>query len=242
MTHWTFYDQWVIYERGRAVNNKDETMHGRSNTEESPPWAPFEDRRRARDEKRDAVLRMAVQMFLDEGYHRATLNEVAARLNITKPALYNYFRSKEDILIECYRLGQDMFEASIAAIERESGDGLDKLRALIRAYAGVMMTDFGMCLVRLDDRELSAEARARVRKAKRAYDAAFRTTIAQGVADGSITSRDPRLATLVITGSLNWIGQWYRPDRELSPLAIADEFALRLTEGFAARKSRSRKN
>jgi AcrR family transcriptional regulator len=212
-------------------------MHGRTKAAETPPWAPFEDRRRARDEKRDAVLRMAVQMFLDEGYHRATLNEVAARLNITKPALYNYFRSKEDILIECYRLGQEMFEAGIAGIERESGEGIDKLRRLIRAYVKVMMTDFGMCMVRLDDRELSAEARARVRKGKRECDAAFRSTIAQGVADGSIAPRDPKLATLVITGSLNWIGQWYRSDGEFPPAAIADEFALRLTEGLAARKS-----
>jgi AcrR family transcriptional regulator len=208
-------------------------MRSRMKAVESPPWAPFEDRRRARDEKREAVLRMAVQMFLDEGYHRATLNEVAARLNITKPALYNYFRSKEDILIECYRLGQKMFEASIAAIERESGDGLDKLRRLIRAYAHVMTTDFGMCLVRLDDRELSAEARARVRRAKRRYDAAFRASIAQGVADGSITPCNPKLATLAIAGSLNWIGHWYRPGGELSPAAIAEEFARRLTEGLA---------
>lgn len=209
-------------------------MRGRAKAAEATPWAPFEDRRRARDEKRDAVLRMAVKMFLDEGYHRTTLNDVAARLNITKPALYNYFRSKEEILIECYRLGQEMFEANIAALERESGNGLDTLRRLIRAYAEVMMEDFGMCLVRLDDRELSANARAQVRRAKRRYDAAFRSAIAQGVADRSITPRDPKVATLVIAGSLNWIGHWYRPDRELSPATIADEFAVRLTEGLAA--------
>jgi AcrR family transcriptional regulator len=212
-------------------------MPVRTKAAASPPWTPFEDRRRARDEKRDAVLRMAVQMFLDEGYHRTTLNEVAARLNITKPALYNYFRGKEDILVECYRLGQEMFEESITGIERESGDGLDKLRRLIRAYAEVMMTDFGVCMVRLDDRELSAEARAGVRRAKRRYDAAFRATIAQGVADGSITPCDPKLATLVIAGSLNWIGQWYKPGGDLSPAALADEFALRLTEGLTVKKS-----
>ncbi|SEC49171.1 transcriptional regulator, TetR family [Rhizobiales bacterium GAS191] len=210
-------------------------MNERSKAAEAPPWVPFEDRRRARDEKRDAVLRMAVQMFLVEGYHRTTLSDVAARLNITKPALYNYFRSKADILIECYRLGQEMFEASFAAIERESGNGLDKLRRLIRAYARVMTEDFGMCLVRLDDRELSPEARAKVRKAKRRYDAAFRTYIAQGVADGSISRCDPKLATLAIAGALNWIGHWYQPGGELSAAAIADEFALRLTEGLAAR-------
>ena len=66
---------------------------------------PFESRRRARDEKREAVLRTAVQLFLEQGYHRTTLNEVAERLNITKPALYNYFRSKDEILFECWAIG-----------------------------------------------------------------------------------------------------------------------------------------
>ena len=55
-------------------------------TSGASPWMPFESRRRARDEKREAVLRTAVQLFLEQGYHRATLNEVAERLNITKPA------------------------------------------------------------------------------------------------------------------------------------------------------------
>ena len=34
------------------------------------------------------------------------MNDVAERLNITKPALYHYFNNKEDILLECYRLGR----------------------------------------------------------------------------------------------------------------------------------------
>ncbi len=66
---------------------------------------PFESRRRARDEKREAVLRTAVQLFLEQGYHGTTLNDVAERLNITKPALYNYFRGKDEILYECWAIG-----------------------------------------------------------------------------------------------------------------------------------------
>ncbi|MGZ5924795.1 MAG: TetR/AcrR family transcriptional regulator [Rhizomicrobium sp.] len=210
-------------------------MRARIKTQEASPWIPFEDRRRARDGKRHAVLRMAVGMFLVEGYHRTTLSDVAARLNITKPALYNYFRSKEDILIECYRLGQQMYEASIAVIERRKGSGLEKLRQLIRAYVSVVTTDFGMCLIRLDDRELAGESRANVRRAKRDYDTAFRRQIARGIADGSIMRCDPKIATFAIVGALNWIGSWYQPDGELSVDAIAEEFAQRLTEGLAAR-------
>lgn len=212
-------------------------MSAGSNPAETAPWIPFEDRRRARDQKREAVLRMAVKMFLDEGYHRTTLTEVATRLNITKPALYNYFRSKEDILLECYRLGREMFATSIASIERQDGNGLEKLRELIRAYAHVITTDFGMCLIRLDDRELGNEARADVRRAKRRFDAAFRGQISSGIADGSIQPCDPKLTTFIITGSLNSIGSWYRPDGELSVDAIADEFVVRLTEGLVAKRN-----
>jgi AcrR family transcriptional regulator len=208
-------------------------MGGRTKVAETPPWVPFEDRRRARDEKREAVLRMAVRLFLTEGYHRTTLNEVAARLNITKPALYNYFRSKDEILIECYRIGQATYDAFIEGIERDGGTGLDKLRRLIRAYVRAITSEFGMCVTRLDDRELSDEARAEVRRAKRGYDTAFRTCIEAGIADGSIVACDPKLTAFAIAGSLNWIGHWFEPEGALSADTIADEFAIRLTEGVA---------
>src|SRR6188472_3016567 len=106
-------------------------MDARSPPSSASPWLPFESRRRARDEKREAVLQTAVQLFLEQGYHRATLNEVAERLNITKPALYNYFRGKDEILFECWALGQERAEDCIAEINAGGGSGLSKLRKLI---------------------------------------------------------------------------------------------------------------
>jgi AcrR family transcriptional regulator len=207
---------------------------------EGSPWTPFEDRRRARDEKREAVLRMAVRMFLEDGYHRTPLAKIAERLNITKPALYNYFRSKEDILRELYRQGDEQYEASFGRIERGDGDSLHKLREFIRAYARVMTTDRGMCFARLDDRELGEEARAEVRRSKRRYDLAFRKKIERGIEDGSILPCDAKLAAFVIGGALNGIADWYRPDGALSVATIANEFSLRLTEGLAATRTAAR--
>ncbi len=198
------------------------------------PWTPFEDRRRARDEKRDAVLRMAVRLFLEDGYQRTPLARIAERLNITKTALYNYFASKEELLYALFRLGDEQYEESFGRIERGEGDGLYKLREMIRAYASVMTTDFGMCFARLDDRELADEPRAEVRRSKRRYDLAFRKQIERGVADGSIKPCNAKLAAFAIAGALNGIADWYRPGGDLSVTAIADEFALRLTEGFTA--------
>lgn len=202
-------------------------------TLEASPWMPFETRKRARDEKRVALLRTAVRLFLEEGYHRTPLSKVAERLNITKMALYNYFGSKEEILAELFRLGSEQYEAGFAAVERMKGNGLTKLRHLIRAYVVIVTADFGMCFARIDDRELSEETRLAVRYAKRRYDSAFRTLIREGVEDGSIRPCDPKLAAFIIIGALNGVADWYRADGPLSVETLADEFALRLTEGYA---------
>lgn len=204
------------------------------------PWLPFESRRRARDEKREAVLRTAVQVFLEQGYHRATLNDVAERLNITKPALYNYFGGKDEILFECWAVGQERVDECIAAINAGGGSGLDKLRKLVRGYGEMMATDFGASLVRFDVRDLTDKNSKTVRAGKRDIDATFRRYITDGIADGSIKPCDAKLAAFAIAGSLNWIGHWYRHDGALSPQAVADEFTVRLTEGLASKTSRTK--
>lgn len=200
------------------------------------PWTPFEDRRRARDDKRDAVLRMAVRLFIEEGYHRTPLARIAERLNITKPALYNYFSSKEEILFALFRLGDEQYEENFGRIERGDGDGLHKLRELIRAYARLMTTDFGVCFARIDDRELGELPRAEVRRSKRRYDLAFRRQIERGVEDGAIRPCNAKLAAFAVAGALNGIADWYRPRGDLSVEVIADEFALSLTDGLTTRE------
>jgi AcrR family transcriptional regulator len=205
------------------------------------PWMPFESRRRARDEKREAVLRAAVQLFLEQGYHRATLNDVAERLNITKPALYNYFRGKDAILFECWMMGQERVETCIARIDAGGGSGLVKLRKLLLAYAQEMTTDAGKSLVRFDVRDLSDKHQKTVRAARREIDGVFRRYISEGIADGSIRPCDVKLSAFAIAGSLNWIGHWYQRDGKQSAETIAAEFALRLTEGLAKRPRREKK-
>jgi AcrR family transcriptional regulator len=210
-------------------------MDARPPSSDPSPWMPFESRRRARDEKRDAVLRTAVQLFLDQGYHRATLTEVAERLNITKPALYNYFRSKEEILFECWALGQERVDGFIAEINAAgASSGLAKLRKLVHAYAETMTDDYGASLVRFDPRDLSEKNSSIVRAAKRSIDRTFRKYIADGIADGSIKPCDPKMTAFAIAGSLNWIGHWFRPGGTMSAEAIAEQFAGQLTEGLAA--------
>src|ERR1051325_9805480 len=165
----------------------------------------FADRRRDPETKREAVLQTAAQLFLEKSYGRTSMNDVAARLNITKPALYHYFQNKEEILLECYRLGTGMIEEILNDIAAHCGTGLEKVEAFIYSYANVMTVNFGRCVMRLDEGDLPPEAFGDVRNYKRKIDRRLRSFIQEGIADGSVAPCDPKLAAFAIAGALNWI-------------------------------------
>ena len=199
-------------------------------------WKAFASRRRDPASKREAVLKTAAQLFLEKSYGRTSLNDVAERLNITKPALYHYFHSKEEILLGCYRWGTALIEDSLNEIAGHCGTGLEKVAAFIYSYANVMTVNFGRCVMRLDEGDLSSKALAEVRAYKRKIDRRLRSFIHEGIDDGSIAPCDAKIAAFAIAGALNWIGMWYEPEGALSPEEIASQFAQTLTEGLAGTK------
>jgi AcrR family transcriptional regulator len=203
------------------------------------PWKAFQVRQqRHLDVKRDALLQTAAQLFLETGYRKTSMSQLAARLKITKPALYYYFRNKEEILIECYRAGIESIEGALNGAVASRGDGLSKVKAYIAAYATAIVTiDFGRCVATLDDSELSDKTRHRVRTLKRRIDAAIRGYVEEGIADGSISPCNAKLASFAIAGAINWIGAWYRPAGGLGANEIVPEFANLLTSGLGRRET-----
>lgn len=203
-----------------------------------PHRKAFASRRRDPAMKREAILQTAAQLFLEKGYGRTLMNDVADRLNITKPALYHYFNNKEEVLLECYRWGTGLIENELNQIAAQGGTGLEKVEAFVYQYASLMTVNFGRCVMRLDETDLSPKARAEVRGYKRKIDWRLRSFIQEGIGDGSITPCDARMAAFSTAGAVNWICMWYRPDGPLTPEQIAAEFSRMLTHGLAARRKR----
>ena len=201
----------------------------------------FASRRRDPATKREAVLQTAAQLFLEKSYGRTSMNDLAERLNITKPALYHYFRNKEEVLLECYRWGCGLIEETLNEISAHGGNGLEKVEAFIYSYANVMTVNFGRCVMRLDEGDLTTDARAEVRNYKRKIDRRLRSFILEGIDDESITPCDAKIAAFSIAGALNWICMWYEPSGALTAEEIASQFARTLTQGLAHGKQAVRK-
>lgn len=207
------------------------------------PWVSERARSRDRADKRDAVLRTAARLFNEKGFHATSLDTVAERLNVTKPTLYYYVKSKDEILFDCVRAGLDLVRAGIAEASRGGGSALDRLRACMRAYVDVVTQDFGMCVIRVGEDPLPAARRRELRRLKAQIDGEFRRVIEEGIAEGSIAPCDAKLAAFTLAGALSWIGRWYRPDGGLAPDELAARCIEMLLHGIvprpAARKPRA---
>jgi TetR/AcrR family transcriptional repressor of mexJK operon len=52
-----------------------------------------------RDLKRETILSIALQVFLEEGYAASSMSAIAARVGGSKGTLYNHFRSKAELFV-----------------------------------------------------------------------------------------------------------------------------------------------
>lgn len=198
------------------------------------PWLAGGARVDQREKKRQAVLRTAARMFNERGFHATSLDDVAERLHVTKPTLYYYIKSKDDILLECVRHALAMMQEGIAEVRQGGGRALDQLVACMRIYASIVTQDFGQCVIRIGEDPLPPPLKKELRRLKAGIDHEFRHLIAEGVAEGSLAPCDPKLAAFMLAGALSWIGRWYRPDGHLSPAQIADQGIALLLHGVRA--------
>jgi TetR/AcrR family transcriptional regulator len=94
-------------------------------------------RRREREklERREAILDAAARVFSDKGLLAATMDEIAAEAELSKGALYLYFKNKDELyLAHAARTLDELGDR----LHQELGRGLsgvDSLRALLLAYA-----------------------------------------------------------------------------------------------------------
>ncbi|HLY77858.1 MAG TPA: TetR/AcrR family transcriptional regulator, partial [Caulobacteraceae bacterium] len=68
-----------------------------------------------RDARRELILDVAQEVFLEEGFANASMSTIAARLGGSKGTLYNYFKSKDELFtayVERRCLWQDEIFAS----------------------------------------------------------------------------------------------------------------------------------
>lgn len=81
---------------------------------------PATRRRMPRAQREAQILAVAEQVFAELGYQGTTMDEIAERVGVTKPLIYDYFGSKDGLLVACVDKARtelaDVTEAAIRSL------------------------------------------------------------------------------------------------------------------------------
>jgi AcrR family transcriptional regulator len=95
-----------------------------------------------RSDTRQRIQQVALDLFVEQGYDKTSLREIAERLEVTKAALYYHFRTKEDIVASLL----DDLAASVDEVlawAREQDDHAKTREELIRRLATLIESKVG---------------------------------------------------------------------------------------------------
>jgi AcrR family transcriptional regulator len=173
------------------------------------------------------LLAAAVSLFADNGFDATSVQEIVDRAEVTKGAMYHYFKSKDDLLYEIYH---GLISQQLADLERilaTGGPPGDVIRAVIVDL--VETTTARLAEAAVFSREmhkLAAGPMEALRAQRRRYHEAFRDLVARGQRAGVFASvASAETVTLIVFGVVNQLPQWYQPDGAKSPRQLAGEVA-----------------
>jgi AcrR family transcriptional regulator len=107
--------------------------------------------RLAREQRMEQTLGVARSLFAERGYSAVTMDQVAEKVGVTKPLLYNYFGNKEGLYAACMERAGDALSATIAAAVAETSSPEEALRAGGQAFFAFLDSDRAAWAVLFDE-------------------------------------------------------------------------------------------
>jgi AcrR family transcriptional regulator len=142
--------------------------------------------------RRRQVLDAAVTVMSKTGFHRMSMQELAAEANVSVGLIYKYFGGKQDLLLATIVRILDAFCDQLAPVMAAAGDdAIEQLAAGIRRYVEIVDENLdAVILTYRESRTLTPAGRSRIKELEIATAAPLRATIEAGVADGTFADVD----------------------------------------------------
>src|SRR3954468_14768200 len=85
------------------------------------------------EKRREQMIQGAVKLFKEKGFHRATTREIAKAAGFSIGTLYEYIRTKEDVLYLVCDYIYDKVKQQLAEITSDTGT-VEELKEAIKQY------------------------------------------------------------------------------------------------------------
>jgi AcrR family transcriptional regulator len=161
----------------------------------------------------ESLLTVAVAEFNTRGYDATSMEHLSRAAGITKSSFYHHVAGKEELLRRALERALDGLFGILEEKRATDGSPLERLRYIVHRQVEVLMSQLPYVTLLLRVRgntEVERWALAR----RRAFDASIASLVADAVAEGEVRRDvEPSIAARLLSGTVNSIIEWYRPER-----------------------------
>jgi len=182
------------------------------------------------------MLRVALSLFAEQGYHGASMRDIAARAGVSVSAAYHYFPSKADMLRTIMiRVTEDLIADLETAQDDAGPDPAARLAAIVRAHVLLHTKRQDESFVANSElRSLAPVDRRKVVALRDRVGQVFKDIVAEGCRRGVFPQPYSAETVRAILTMCTAVAGWYRAGGADRPEIIAERYAtlsLRLVGG-----------
>lgn len=166
-----------------------------------PKGIPLTEEEQAK--RRHEIFHQVVDIFLKKGFQETSMREIAEAAGLGKSTLYDYFKTKDEILVYFFedQLNDLTEEAQKIAVQNCSAD--KRLRQILEKYIGDMQANKNLSMkLSLESLRLRLESQRQIQKKRYAYQDLIRALIDEGIREGIFRQVNPLLAARLLISAM----------------------------------------
>jgi len=155
------------------------------------------------EKRRHEIFHQVVKFFLKKGFHETSMREIAEAAGLGKSTLYDYFKTKDEILIYFF---EDQINDLTEAVQRIALQNIpadERLRQIMEVHLEFLQANKSLFMkLSLEAQRLKLESQKKIQKKRYAYQDLIRGLIEEGIREGALRKVDPLLAARMLINTL----------------------------------------
>lgn len=183
-----------------------------------------------RERRYEDILDVASRLFLEKGYERTSIQDIAAEVGVLKGSLYYYIDTKEGLLYNVIRTNHENLVSRMEAALRSVADApaIGRVRAFLYNHMTFVLANVERSAsFQFEFRSLTAERQSEIITYRRGYGQRLAELIREAQQEGAIAADVvPSVSSRALLSMFNSVLRWYRPGGPLSPSQITEQYVM----------------
>lgn len=146
--------------------------------------------------RRKEIFDASVHLFLEKGFNETSMREIAKAAGMGKSTLYDYFASKDEILVSYFENEIQKITERAQAVTMQDLDVSEKLKQIMQMHLEYLVDNKNFYLkLTIASQTLPLGSQDKIQAKRHAYQDMLRALIEEGISKGELRPINALLAT-----------------------------------------------